>query len=484
MKKSISMKWSIILGGMIVVLLVIGLLINNIFFYDYYLKHEKNDMLSFSQRLDKAYEDPEEVERLISEMTTKKQMTIAVVTDSDKVSFDYDLLQSHLVRGRKMGSMIQMDYPKDAVKQMKNQGYFFLNISESQLKLPLLALVYQLGSGEVLLLSTPLEVINRTANIAIEFNIIIAGFLIVLGMVIVFFMAKSMTRPIVSLSEMTKKMSELDFSEHFQGQGDDEINDLGQHINRMSSILESTLVSLKASNNQLILDLEEKEKMGQMRKAFIANISHELKTPIALIMSYTEGLKDNVHLKDEDKNQYLEVIEKEASHMDKLVKDLLELNALEYDATSLNMNPLDFSSLVDEVLDRYHLWIRDKALTVRIHKEDILMIQGDKHRLEKGVMNLIINGIDHCPKGGGLDLSAYVDEGNLRFLIFNSGSRLPDQEDVFHRFYSGKVKEKRTLGGSGIGLSILAAVIEKHKGLYGAHNHEDGVEFWFEIPIK
>lgn len=484
LKMSISYKWSIILGLMVIALLLIGLVINHFFFYDYYLSHEKNDMLSFSRALDEANGDAEVVEELIYEMTNKKQVTIGIVTDSATDSFDYNLLKRHLSRGKNFGAQPTIDYPEDSKKQLEEEGYFFLNISESLLKLPQLALIYQLSSGEVLLISMPLEVVNQTANIAIKFNVMIAGVLILLSMVVVYFLSKSMTKPIISLSNMAKQISELDFSQRFEGQSKDEMGALGAYINDMSQTLENTLHSLKKSNDQLTIDLAEKEKIVQMRKSFIANISHELKTPIALVMSYTEGIRDNKTLTDEDKKQYLEVIEKEAYHMDHLVKDLLDLTELEYDASSLNIGTLDFSSLIDETLDPYYLWIKEKQLKIHIDKKDMIMIQGDKKRLGQALGNLIINGLDHCPKEGYLSLGVEEEKESIKFKIYNSGSKLDEKnnQELFHRFYKGDVKVKRTLGGSGIGLSILAAVIEKHHGKYGAENKDEGVEFWFEIP--
>lgn len=128
---------------------------------------------------------------------------------------------------------------------------------------------------------------------------------------------------------------------------------MGMHINVMSDQLEKTLNALKQSNEQLIVDLEEKDKIVQMRKAFIGNVSHELKTPIALILSYVEGLRDNHQLTEEQKIHYLNVLIKESHHMDQLVKDLLNLTELEYDASQLKTQTFDFSALVDEILDRY-----------------------------------------------------------------------------------------------------------------------------------
>jgi signal transduction histidine kinase len=471
---------------MIIALLLIGLVINQLFFYDYYLKAEKEEILEFADAYDSLLGDDEAVSSLVDDMTSKKQVKVAIVTNSNVESFNFSLLRSHLSYGRMGQARVELDYPENSEEVFETKGYLFLTFTEGQYKLPTMALLYQLSTGEVLLVTMPYEVINRTADIAIRFNVMIAGVLIFIGMLVVFLMAKSMTKPIIKLSKMTKKMANLDFSERFEKKRNDEIGALGDHVNKMSETLEETLISLKSSNDQLIVDLKEKEKIVEMRKSFIGNISHELKTPIALIMSYVEGLKDNQHLTAQDKHQYFEVIEKETDHMHRLVKDLLDLTELEYDATQLICKPFDFSSLIDEILDRYFLWIREKELKIIFDKEDIMMITGDKKRFEQAVTNYIINGLDHCEDKGQVEIRAKHRDDQLFFSVTNSGSQLniDNPEQLFHRFYQETTHEKRTLGGSGIGLSIVAAVVEKHGGRYGAENVDQGVMFWFEVPVE
>ena len=484
-KLSISYRWTLLLGAMIVTLLLIGILVNHLFFYDYYLNHEKEDILSFAKSLDRVYDQPQVAQELINQVTFKKQISVTTVTNSLEEDFSFNLLESHLMKGRMGGGRMMIDYPENTEELLRTEGHLFFTFSDGKYRQAMIALLYQLTNGEVLLVSMPFEVVNRSAEIAIEFNTIIAIILVLIGMVFVYFMAKSMTNPIIKLSQMTKKMAQLDFSEKFQDKSPGEIGDLGMHINIMSDQLEKTLSSLKESNDQLIVDLQEKDKIVQMRKAFIGNVSHELKTPIALILSYVEGLKDNHQLTEAEKIHYLNVLIKESHHMDQLVKDLLNLTELEYDASQLRRFTFDFSALIDEVLDRYLLWIKEKKLNIVLNKADILMVSGDQSRMDQCLVNLIINALDHVDEEGVLEIKAYIENDRLICGIYNSGSFIdPNHEsDLFHRFYKGDLKDHKKLGGSGIGLSIVAAVVEKHQGQYGANNKEDGVEFWFEIPI-
>lgn len=483
---SISYQWTLLLGGMIFSLLLIGILVNHLFFYDYYLNHEKEDILSFAQSLDAVYDQPQLAQELVDQVTFKKQISVTIVTNSLEEDFSFNLLESHLMKGRMGGGRMMIDYPENTEEVLRTEGHLFFTFSDGKYRQAMIALLYQLSNGEVLLVSMPFEVVNRSADIAIEFNTIIAIILVLIGMIFVYFMAKSMTKPIIKLSQMTKKMAQLDFSEKFQDKSPGEIGDLGMHINIMSDQLEKTLSSLKKSNEQLIVDLQEKDKIVQMRKAFIGNVSHELKTPIALILSYVEGLKDNHQLTEAEKIQYLDVLTKESYHMDHLVKDLINLTELEYDATSLQVESMDFSALVDEILDRYLLWIKEKKLTIVLKKDDILMIRADKRRMDQCLVNLIINALDHVKEDGVLEMKASIQNNMLICRIFNSGSRIDEghESDLFHRFYKGDIKHEKKLGGSGIGLSIVAAVVEKHQGRYGAYNRDVGVEFWFEVPIS
>jgi len=480
---SISYKWAMILTVMVVILLSVGLVINKFFFYDYYLSQEKKEIYSFAENVNSNYADTEKVVTLINEFITKKQASVKLFSENESLEFSFNLFMNNEWKGKGNGhnNRNTINLPHGIEVDLTNEGYVFFNFEHDAITTQLLGLVYTLDNGDILLVSTPFEGIDNTANIAMQFNVYIVLILLLVAVVIVILLARRMTKPIIQLTDMTQKISDLDFSEKFMGQSNDEIQSLGENINSMSESLESALTELKLANEQLVEDIKEKEKNVEMRKTLIANVSHELKTPIALVMSYAEGLRENDVLDDEKKAYYLNVISNEAMHMDGLVRDLLDLTELEYDAFKLDIKPLDLSSLIDEIIDRYAYLIREKKIKVYLDKEDIIEVQGDKRRLEQALTNLIVNAIEYTAEEGVISIRVNQDK-KTKVVIKNSGSHIRDKDidKIWTSFFKSKEKDRR-IGGSGIGLSIVRAIVEKHKGNYGAYNEEDGVSFYIEI---
>lgn len=479
---SISYKWALILTIMVITLLSVGLLINKFFFYDYYLYKEKQEIFSFATRLNEHYTiDQAKAYNIINEFVLKKQASVKLYSESQSFDFSYSIFMENESMMRGHGHRKSINLPHGVKLDLNNEGYVFFDFEHDDIRTQLLGLVYKLENDDILLVSLPFEGLNKTADIAMQFNVYIVLILLVVAVLIVMILAKRMTNPIIQLSQITQKISKLDFSTSYEGHSNDEIQMLGEHINSMSASLETALTELKVANTKLLEDIKEKERNVEMRKNLIANVSHELKTPIALIMSYSEGLRENDALDEKRREYYLEVISSETNHMDRLVRDLLNLTELEYDAFKLEKNHFDISSLIDEIIDRYAYWIKEKSLRIHLNKDDIIEVYGDKKRLEQALINLIINAIEHTTDKGRITIEV-SSEQKTRILIKNTGSFIP-QEDlskVWSNFFTSN-KDKRKIGGSGIGLSIVKAIIEKHEGSYGVYNERDGVVFYFEI---
>lgn len=483
---SINFKLVRFLVILLIGILGVGLLINKLFFYDYYLKNEKDVIYDFAEELDTHYDKDSEVENKIEEFVFKKRASIMIFS-VEELSNPEIVYQSDLESGPRGKMMIMqrgIGISKEVLQKTQENGFYFFNITHSRFSAQLLALSYELNNGDILLITLPFEEFTNAANLAIKFNAFIALISLVVGGISVYLLSIKITKPIIKLSSITEKISNLDFSEKYESPTNDEISMLGENINEMSVALEQSLHNLKNANAQLLKDIKEKDKLVEMRKEFIGNISHELKTPIALIMGYSEGLRENITLDQKKKDYYLEVISKESKHMDTLVKDLLNLTELEYDAFNLNKVTTDLSSLMDEVLDRYSLIISNKKINILIEKEDIIMIEADKKRLEQAFANLVINALEHTGENGLVKISVICGTSNVKVIIENTGENIPEEylDKIWTNFYKIKEKAERKIGGSGIGLSIVRAIIEKHDGEYGAYNSDGSVVFWFNIP--
>ena len=223
-----------------------------------------------------------------------------------------------------------------------------------------------------------------------------------------------------------------------------------------------------------------------MRKEFLSNVSHELKTPIALIQGYAEGLKDGINDDPESNEWYCDVIIDEASKMNTIVKKLLNLNQLEFGNEQLSLEHFDLSALLDGVLGNYNYLFEQKQAKVIVDKPKQLMVWADEFMVEEVVDNYISNALNHLSGKKEISVKAEMIDGCARVSVRNTGEQIPEEslDKVWIKFYKVDKARTREYGGSGIGLSIVKAIMDAHNKPYGVYNNEDGVTFWFELDAK
>ena len=269
---------------------------------------------------------------------------------------------------------------------------------------------------------------------------------------------------------------------------DDEINELGESINVMSEKLEKTINQLRKSNIELEKDIEKKSKIDEMRKSFISDVSHELKTPIALIQGYSEGLLENVNTDEESRKFYAEVILDESNKMDKLVKQLLELTKLEYEKREFNNRTFNIVELEKEIVRSSQVMIEEKNTKVEFDTEDKINVYADDFYISQIITNYLTNAIKHVKEVDGenyikITNTIIPEREKVRITVFNTGNKIAEENlsRVWNRFFKADEARNREDGGSGIGLSIVRAIMNNYGTDYGVENKENGVEFYFEI---
>ena len=353
-------------------------------------------------------------------------------------------------------------------------------------------LISNLDNGYKLYIRIPIIPIEESVKISSEALIIIGIFMAVVSGIVASIISKKVTQRIVKLNDITKKMSKLDFSEKFEENGinDDEIDTLGRNINIMSEKLESTIGQLRKNNNQLEKDIEEKSKIDDMRKQFISDVSHELKTPIALIQGYAEGLAENVNTDDESRKFYAEVIIDESNKMDKMVKELLELMKLEQGELQIKDEEFDLNEIIKEEIKRETKVIKENNIEIDYERNKKIKVYANPEYIEKIVNNYLTNAIKHCKmkdKEKKIEIrTEKTKENKLRLFVYNTGDKIDDdaQEKIWNRFYKVDSSRNRDDGGTGIGLAIVKAIMNKYNNKYGINNYKNGVEFYCDINIK
>jgi signal transduction histidine kinase len=308
--------------------------------------------------------------------------------------------------------------------------------------------------------------------------------ILILGIGAAYGFSAYITNPIKELSNIAERMSKLDFDARYKGNDKSEIGILGNSMNNMSAKLEENISQLKAANLELQRDIERKDKIEEMRTEFLSNVSHELKTPIALIQGYAEGLKEGISDDPESMDFYCDVIIDESNKMNHMVKKLLTLNQLEFGNEELVMERFDIIELITSIVHANELRASQKEIRIIFEPEEAhIDVWSDEYKIEEVITNYVTNAINHCEFDKIIKISVERHGTDVRVLVFNTGKNIPqeDIENIWQKFYKVDKARTREYGGNGIGLSIVKAIMDSYGKGYGAENLPDGVQFWFDL---
>lgn len=342
-----------------------------------------------------------------------------------------------------------------------------------------------LDNGNIVILRRNFETLNTSMQFAAKFFTIATFALILLETFALLILTHRFTAPIIEMSQIADRMTKLDFDAKVQVKTDDEIGRLGKSMNKLSTTLEENISKLKSANLQLQNDLEEKDKLESMRSEFLSHVSHELKTPIALIQGYAEGLSDGVTDDPESMKYYIDVIKDEAEKMNTLVMKLLDLNELEYGKT-LSIERFNITDLVNDVVAANKLPMQQKNIKFRFDEPEMISVWADEFMIEEVFTNYLSNAIHYAKEGGTIRVWYEKQVESVRVNVFNEGDRIAEKDinKVFIKFYKADEARTRSYGGSGIGLSIVEAIMRSHQQDYGVYNVDNGVVFYFELNTR
>ena len=369
-----------------------------------------------------------------------------------------------------------------------NDQYQLLRKNDTRLDSEYLVLVGVLENGDMILMRTAVESIRESAAISNRFLLFVGAAAIVSSLLVAFFTTRHITKPLQQLTDISKRMVDLDFNAKYESNRSNsyEVEELGNHINRLSENLERTISELKTANVELQDDIEKKIQIDEMRKEFLSNVSHELKTPLALIQGYAEGLHECINDDAESREFYCDVIIDEADKMNRMVKKLLTLNQLEFGNDQVVMERFDMTELVRGVANSTKILMEQKGIRLELDNLEEAWVWGDEFKVEEVITNYMSNAINHADGGKVIRVFYTRFEDKLRVSVFNTGQPIPedDIDKIWVKFYKVDKARTREYGGSGIGLSIVKAIMDSFHQQCGVINHEDGVEFWMELSTK
>lgn len=507
MKLTISKKLFWGMTGLIMLFVALSQFLNSEFLEDYYVSEKKKQLLDICDAINRMYQgDPDAISLELEKLELTNGIHIVIFNSNqepkyrlqrlpEEPSVDHppappphpDNLQTSDPPPpnpeRKQGfekNLIQMNQEK------LKEGKAVINVSKDpRIQTNFISLVTTMNNGDFLILSTPFASISESVRIANRFFLFTGLLIFIVGSIVIYFFSKKLTMPILKLNELAQRMAKLDFSQRYQVESTDEVGQLGESINSLSTQLHTAISELTEVNQKLLADIERERRIDEMRREFISSVSHELKTPISLIQGYAEGLKENVNEDEENKNFYCDVIVDEANKMGKLVGELLDLSQIEAGTFKLDKSNFEISQLVVKVMEKYKPIFLEKKVNCTLEEEPGLIVCADRFRTEQIIVNYLNNAINHVDQQKLITISIQSSQNKARISAYNSGHPISPEalNKVWESFYKVDKARTRAYGGTGLGLSIVRAIQEIDDNRYGVLNRDGGVEFWFELDI-
>ncbi len=486
--KSVRFKLFFTMCVVILVIILSLVLINSIVLENFFIYSKTATIKQVYQKVNDYYNTENtnvDLETELKKIAYKNNFDILIKTDTNLIIFTSDrefLSSTYILKdiNEIKSKSIEENETKINVKvttdEVNNISYMFLTGI--------------LDNGYVLYIRMPISPIEESVKISNTVLLMIGGITLVVAGIIASFISRKFTNPILQLNDIANKMAKLDFSKKYRiTDTEDEINELGRSINTMSDKLEATIKELQKNNIELEKDIEEKSKIDEMRKQFISDVSHELKTPIALIQGYAEGLIENVNSDEESRKFYAEVILDETNKMDKLVKQLLELMKLEYGKREFDNEKFNINELINEVLRKCSVMINEKNIKVYFENKEPIYVYADEFYMDQIITNYLTNAIKHAEeveKETKIEIKVEKVSNKIRVSVFNTGENIPEEDlqRIWGRFYKLDSSRNRQDGGSGIGLALVKAIMNNYQNEYGVKNKKNGVEFYFDMDIS
>lgn len=453
-----------------IVLVAGNVLINVSLFKGYYMRQAKKRMLSTSEEIKRVYSENKDTLSDYIEMIDGTWGIWVRIADEDS-----NLLYTSKPERNKNTKLSEwaINAIKDGQKSIEKEDVYFSQISKDENNIVRLVCITKIsedeGSNYIILTRSIKSVYENisTANRLVEVSALV---LFLLGSIFIFYLSNTITKPILQISEHAKEIAKLNFEKKLEVKYQNEVGTLANSINEISERLSISIDNLKS-------DIDD-------RKALVRNLSHELKTPISAVKGYTEGLKYAVADTPEKMNRYCDVIILECNKMDYLIKEMLELSAMERVDVVIEKSKFLAKQLAQALQLCFQRQIDECEINIEMVYDESFEIYGDYHLLERAAFNYMENAIRHTNEKGYIRVTIEEEEGRILFKVFNVGNPVSkdDIRNIWNVFYKTDKARARDSKNFGVGLSIVKANILLHYGDVWVVNQENGVEFGFWIP--
>ena len=498
LRNSLRLRLAVILVGVTAGVIIIGIIINTVFLGNYYITAKQEELIDMYDRIDRMYVKDSDsgfvvVDQQDLQYLRERCYSLGIQMIITDTSYDVQFenvpsdenadADSLLTRVRRIVYGVD-DEKKDILKETPDYKLYKYTYNKN-------GGVYiemwgELECGYLFLMRFSNESVMEVVDVVNKFYLNVGLILTLVGILATGFIAAKVTQPIRELAKLSKKMSKLEFDVKYKGKAKDEIGILGESMNEMSYALEKAISELKTANNELQRDIEKKIEIDELRKEFISNVSHELKTPIAIIQGYAEGLKESVNDDPESMEFYCDVIVDESAKMNKMVRKLLTLNQIEFGNVVEEYERFNIVEIIDNILNQTQILLTEKGATVEFDNSHEIYVWSDEFQVEEVLTNYISNAINHLDNEMIIKITVVEQGKTTRICVENTGEPIPEESlpRIWEKFYKVDKARTREYGGSGIGLSIVKAIMKSLHMECGVENTDRGVMFWFELESE
>lgn len=306
--------------------------------------------------------------------------------------------------------------------------------------------------------------------------------IVIIAFTISSFYSILISRPLIKINKVAKKMANLDFDNIIEVNGEDEIGELSNSLNLMNKNLKESFEELERMNSKLTEEIEIERKLEKERREFVATISHELKSPITIISGQLEGMLYNIG-KYKDRDKYLKESYEVTQKMSELVQEILHLSERENGEFKYNFSNVNLSNVIKSILSELRYFIDEKKLNLITKIDEDIFIIADEKLIKKVIMNIIKNAIIYSPTNEYIKINLSKEE----LSVENTGVSIPKNQinEIFNAFYRVDKSRNRKTGGTGLGLYIVKTILDKHENIdYTIESGENSVIFKMKFIYK
>lgn len=470
-RKGLGLRAKVFLEiGAIIAVCLVGISIaNSQLLESVYIWNVERSLTTMAQNAEDAEDD---YFSLLSEYENKQGVSIDL----------YDKEDNYLYEGT--GNFISSNKLNIISRTQNEDGSYFNVVAEEGGTTQYIVFGKDFENGYHIEITAQKDPIQENANLATRVTTTITILALVLALVFISAYSKHFTKPLIQMSEVANKIANLDFSAKCEINRGDEIGALAENINVVSDSLNTALSELREKNEQLMEDIEKERRIEQMRADFISAASHELKTPIAIIRGYAEGLKMNVSEENESASEYCDIIMRESDRMNVLVLNMLEQSLYSSGVKKPDMVEFNVSSFIEDLLKTVAPIFEEKGVTANYIKTENLTAFADKTQMTTVLSNIVLNACSHASDEKLIEITIEKADNKIKVNVFNTGSRVEDKDKygIFTSFYRADKAHSRAEGRFGLGLAIVKSITENHNCECGFENKENGVTFWFTMP--